>query len=344
MSIDTSAVIHELLEIYNIDDVSTARPFGSGLINNTWKIEGKKEYILQRINTKVFRQPERIASNIRLISNFFKLNHPSYFFIAPLVTEMGEDMVFIKDAGYFRIFPFVDNSVTHHIVENSKQANEAAKQFGKFTRLLENFPSSQLEYTIPDFHNLPLRYHQFLQVLNTSDDERKKNAKLAIELVIQYEFLVKKFSAHLASDFQLRVMHHDTKISNVLFDKADNGICVIDLDTVMPGYFFSDVGDMIRTYVPTVNEEETDLSKIEVRKEIYKAIAEGYLSEMGGLLTPSEKISFKFAGMALTFMQAIRFLTDYLQNDIYYVANSPTHNLDRARNQLVLLEKLDRLE
>jgi aminoglycoside phosphotransferase (APT) family kinase protein len=138
-------------------------------------------------------------------------------------------------------------------------------------------------------------------------------------------------------DFHLRVTHHDTKISNVLFDAQGKGICVIDLDTVMPGHFISDVGDMMRTYLSPASEEEKDFSKLEVRPDFYRAIREGYLEEMGGQMTLGEKRHFFFAGEFLIYMQALRFLTDYLDNDIYYGRSYENHNLVRAGNQLALL-------
>ena len=138
----------------------------------------------------------------------------------------------------------------------------------------------------------------------------------------------------------MRVTHHDTKISNVLFGADDKALCVIDLDTIMPGYFISDVGDMMRTYLPTVSEEETDFSKIEVRDDVYKAIVQGYSNEMGEALSDEETKAFFYAGVFMIYMQALRFLTDHLNNDVYYGARYPNHNFVRAGNQIVLLQKL----
>ena len=144
--------------------------------------------------------------------------------------------------------------------------------------------------------------------------------------------------------FKTRVTHHDTKISNVLFDEEDNGLCVIDLDTVMPGYFISDVGDMLRTYLSPVSEEEKDFSKIVIREDYFRAIKKGYMSEMENDLSEEEKAHFIYAGKFMIYMQALRFLTDHLNNDIYYGAKYEGHNMVRARNQVVLLQRLLEME
>lgn len=162
-----------------------------------------------------------------------------------------------------------------------------------------------------------------------------------IETAGKYKSIVTQFeSIKQNPQFKIRVTHHDTKISNVLLDYNNNGLCVIDLDTVMPGYFFSDAGDMIRTYLSPVSEEESNLAKIEIRQEYFEALAKGYFSQMNQQLTAEEKDHFVYAGKFMIYMQAIRFLTDYLNNDIYYGCKYEGHNFVRAGNQFTLLEKL----
>ncbi len=175
-------------------------------------------------------------------------------------------MFFNKDEGYFRLFPFVQGSHSKDIVQTSEEAYEAAAQFGKFTRLLSGFDVSKLKITIPDFHNLELRYQQFLQSLEKGNKERIDQSKKLIEELQGNVNIVTEYHSIINNpEFKKRVTHHDTKISNVLFDKNDKAVCVIDLDTVMPGYFISDVGDMMRTYLSPANEEEKDLNKIIIR-------------------------------------------------------------------------------
>lgn len=316
----------------------------SGLINQTWKVEANGEhFILQRINHNVFSDPQKIANNIRLLADHLLSTNSNYQLIAPIKTNAGAELVRQAD-GYFRLMPFVKNSKTIHVVETSEQAYEAAFQFGQFTEAFSNFNASQLQITIPDFHNLKFRYQQFLDSLRNGNTLRLQSCTVEIEEIQRYHFLIDQYISIIHNPaFKLRVTHHDTKISNVLFDATDKGICVIDLDTVMPGYFFSDVGDMMRTYLSPVNEEEMDFTKIEVRPEYYQSIVQGYSDAMKGELSAEERDSFFFAGQFLIYMQALRFLTDYFNDDRYYGAHYSQHNLIRAQNQLQLLHQFTAL-
>ncbi len=332
-----------ILPAYGLDENSlTIENFGSGLINNTWKVKASgNEYILQRVNHSVFKEPSNIANNINLIGAFLRKNHPEYKFVSPVATHLGEEMVFQKGEGYFRMFPFVPGSHSKDTVETPGQAFEAATQFGRFTHLLQGIDISKLKITIPCFHDLTLRYQQFTQALEEGNKQRIHDSASLIEYLLSHVDIVNEYEYIKSNpEFRLRVTHHDTKISNVLFDQAGKGLCVIDLDTVMPGYFISDVGDMMRTYLSPVSEEEKDFDKMEVRDEFYQAIVEGYYNEMKDELTPTEKTYFFYAGTFMIYMQAIRFLTDYLNDDIYYGFTYPNHNFNRAKNQSVLLEQL----
>jgi len=331
---------------FGINTNASVKPFGSGLINNTWLIsEDENDLILQRINRNVFKQPFDIAINIRLICEYLKTNHPDYLFICPRKTIAGEEMIFINEEGYFRLFPFMKNSHTNDVVISGSQAYEAAKQFGRFTSLLSAFPVDKLKITLPDFHNLPLRYTQFEIAERNGNKERiRQSATLISFLKDQYEIVTISDQISANTDFKKRVTHHDSKISNVLFDENDKGLCVIDLDTVMPGYFISDFGDMMRTYLSPVSEEEKDLSKIEIRDDYFKAIADGYLGEMGNELSAIEKKCLVYAGKFMIYMQALRFLTDHLNNDAYYGAKYEGHNFIRANNQATLLKKITEKE
>jgi Ser/Thr protein kinase RdoA (MazF antagonist) len=250
-------------------------------------------------------------------------------------------MIHLKGEGYFRLFPFVKNSHTVNVVETPRQAFEAACQFGRFTKLLNGINVQDLKITIPSFHDLSLRYQQFLTALSEGNEERIGECKELITQILKHKGIVDEFDRiKRTPEFKLRVTHHDTKISNVLFDEENNGLCVIDLDTIMPGYFISDVGDMMRTYLCPVSEEEKDFSKLEVRDEFYKAIVQGYCNEMKHELTETEMKYFFYAAKFMIYMQAIRFLTDYLNNDIYYGSKYEGHNYVRAKNQMILLQRL----
>ena len=345
--------LKSVLAAYDFDfETVKIEAFGSGLINHTWRVEAAgAAYILQRINDSIFKKPEDIASNISLIGAYLRENHPHYLFVSPVKTRVGEEMVFLEGEGYFRLFPFVEGSHSKDVVETAAQAYEAAAQFGRFTKLLSSSSErvtlshpltiSLLKTTLPQFHDLSLRFQQFLVALENGGKERIEEANALIETLIQNRDIVSDFeNIKTNPNFKLRVTHHDTKISNVLFDQNDKGLCVIDLDTVMQGYFISDVGDMMRTYLSPVSEEETDFSKIEVRKEFFDAIVAGYSSEMKDELTDTEGGYFLYAGKFMIYMQALRFLTDYLNNDAYYGAKYEKHNFNRAKNQIVLLQKL----
>lgn len=335
---NTSAI----LKAYKIDNYEL-NLLGDGLINKTWLVKDTLTdgaFVFQKVNDNVFKQPGDITYNIRLINDYLKKRYPEYLFTSPVKSLSGEDMIRDDEGGYFRLFSYVNSSITHNELNKPIQAYEAAKQFGKFTRLLSGLNISQLRTTIPDFHNLGLRFGQFIDSLKNPDSVKYQKAKEAIGFLIDNQYIVEEHKKIITSkDFKLRVTHHDTKISNVLFDIADKGLCVIDLDTVMPGYFISDMGDMMRTYLSPVSEEEKDFNKIEVRIDFFQAIVNGYLSEMRDELSESEKRSIVYAGKFMIYMQAIRFITDYLNNDIYYGEKYEGHNLVRGINQVTLLKQ-----
>ena len=335
-------MLEEVLSCYGITKTATVQQHGSGLIHGTWKIEdGPDAYILQRVNHKVFKQPEYIASNIDAIASWLKKNHPEYFFVTPLKSKTDGTLLHLPDKGYFRLFPFIKDSRTYDVAATPQQAFEAARQFGLFTKKLNDFPVEKLKTTLPDFHNLSYRFSQFERGIQNGNRERIRECKQEIDYLQSQKNIVSVYE-YVSSDkrFKRRVTHHDTKINNVLFDKNGKGICVIDLDTVMPGYFISDVGDMMRTYLSPFSEEEKDFDKIEVREEFFEAIARGYLKEMQSELTSLELAHFVYAGKFMIYMQALRFLTDYLNDDSYYGAAYPDHNYMRAKNQLTLLTRL----
>ena len=334
-------MLQNVLNEYGIKDAEI-KPFGNGLINHTWTVQtASNNYILQKINHQIFKNPNLIAENIKLISDFLLQNHPKYLFVTPIKTLDNKELLFIEDDGYYRMFPFVVNSHTVDVVLSTDEAFEASKQFGRFTKLLTNFDSEKLHITLPDFHNLSLRYSQFETALQLGNKERILQASEIINFLKEQKNIAIDFEKIcINNQFKKRVTHHDTKISNVLLDENNKGLCVIDLDTVMTGYFISDVGDMMRTYLSPVSEEEKDFSKIEVRAAYFKAIADGYLSEMKHKLSKNEKNHFIYAGKFMIYMQALRFITDYLNDDTYYGAKYEGHNFVRAGNQVVLLQKL----
>ena len=335
-------MLHSILKQYNINEIVDIQPLKGGLINNTWKITApNNQYILQKVNGTIFSSPTNIASNIKSIGNYLHIHYPQYFFVHILTTTNGDAVYNLPDQSSYRLFPFVTDSVTYSALLNPQLAYEAAVQFGRFANNLSHFPSERLHIPLPDFHNLSLRYSQFENSLNNGNPKRITEAATSIAFLKAQSTIVDDFEKiKLNPNFKQRVMHHDTKVNNVLFKQDNTGLCVIDLDTVMPGYFMSDVGDMMRTYLSPESEEEKDYSKIEVREDYFKAILDGYLAEMKSELSTDELKHFVYAGKFMIYMQAIRFLTDHLQNDIYYGAQYPNHNFVRANNQIELLKKL----
>jgi Ser/Thr protein kinase RdoA (MazF antagonist) len=338
----SNAILRSVLHEYGIDEQAMIKTFGSGLINDTWVVsENGKKYILQKINDNVFKDPGAIAFNIEFIAGHLKNNFPEYKFAAPITASNGSSLIDKEGDGYFRMFSFIEGSHTIDVVETPEQAYEAAAQFGRFTRILSDLDVGKLKITIPDFHALSLRYKQFLSAIENGNADRKKESAPLIKKLLAHSSIVEEYEKIRADkNFITRVTHHDTKISNVLFDENDKGICVIDLDTVMPGYFFSDVGDMMRTYLSPVSEEEKDFTKIDIREDIYRAIVNGYYREMNMVLTETEQKYFFYSGCFMIYMQALRFLTDFLNNDIYYGQKYPGHNMVRAGNQAILLQRL----
>ncbi len=311
----------------------------SGLINHTWKIKADQgEFILQRINTQVFHHPEWIDDNIGMIAQYLQQHAPHYLFTIPVANKNNQRLIIDNELVY-RAFIFIPNTTTFAVVDTPFQAKEAAAQFASFTKELIHFPIDQLHISLPDFHQLDLRYQQFEKAIQNNNTDRLSNCKSLIESLKDNVSIVQQFKEYISNpDAYKRVMHHDTKISNILFDSKGKGLCVIDLDTVMPGYVFSDIGDMLRTYISPVSEEEKELDKIEVRKEILSAIYDGYIGTIKDSITPFELDHFYLSGEILIYMQSLRFITDYLQNDIYYGKKYPDHNLVRALNQDRLLQ------
>jgi len=339
-------MLHQILQLYGLSAADfEVKPFGSGLINHTWKVIGENSYILQQVNTNVFKNPEQITENLALLDDYLKKTAPDYLFVSPLPALSGERLVQSADGNFFRLFLFVEGSVTVNEINDPKEAYDAAYQFGKFTFLLKDFDPKQLHYTLPQFHDLELRYNQFKSALAAATEERLTAAADAINTIEKHEDILHTYRQIISrQELPLRVIHHDTKISNILFDQNKNGLCVIDLDTVMPGYFLSDTGDMLRTYLCPANEEEIDLTKIKIDEANFYAVYEGYIAAMKPIFTDAEKSYFIYSGKYMIYMQALRFLADFLNGDIYYHATYPNQNLVRAQNQLTLLDAFISLE
>ena len=322
-------------------EVLGCEPLNQGLINTTYSVNTTAgEYILQTVNHAIFKNPAAIDSTINVIGSFLKVQYPSYLFTHLQPTILGNTLI-EWEGQFFRAFKKM-NGYALNVLDNPNQAKEAAIQFGRFTHNLNQFPAKDLQLTLPDFHNLSLRYHQFEQAINAGNLKRIEQSINEIAFLKAHKSYVNKYDNFVISkEVKQRVTHHDTKISNVLFQNnngVEKAICVIDLDTVMPGYYISDIGDMFRTYLCPVTEEEVNLDLIVINKSNFEAIQDGYLSVMKPELSNFELDHFNFSGQFMIYMQALRFLTDHLNNDQYYGAKFEGQNYVRALNQIRLLE------
>lgn len=318
----------------------------NGLINQSYKITDRNtgnSFLLQQINQHVFEEPEKIQQNYESIWKYINTKKIYLRIPEPKIFRNKRTWYVDQHKRYWRIFEFIENTKTLAVAENIKEARAVAETFAIFTACFNDINSEELQITIPDFHNVSLRFEQFKQAVNTASSARLDKSKILSEKLLQRERYARLYEEFTVSgEFPKRIIHHDAKISNVLFDtSSDKVVCPVDFDTVMPGYFFSDLGDMIRTMTCKEDETSTNFDKIHIRKEFYDAIVSGYSEILKDQLTVSENKYIHAAGLLMIYMQALRFLTDYLHNDRYYQVNYNEHNYDRALNQIVLLEKLE---
>ncbi len=318
---------------------------GNGLINQSFKINirSSSNIFLQKINKVVFPNPSQIQENYMAVWKFNEQASTGVRLPTPMEFEENKTLFTDKSGDYWRAFEFIDNTKSYNTASTPNQAAATAKTFAYFTKVFSDFNHNQLQIVIPGFHDLNFRYQQFLTSLESTLRNRiEKAALLIIELKTRKVYVDFYNNAMKSNAFIKRVMHHDAKISNVLFDKkTDNVIGAVDLDTVMPGYIFSDLGDMIRSMVSSVDETNTDLKKISIRKDFYETIVSGYIEIIGEQLTSAEKEHIHFAGLFMIYMQALRFITDYLNGDNYYQITYTEQNYDRAKNQFTLLNRLE---
>lgn len=315
----------------------------SGLINVTYLCYGKKSWVLQRLNTAVFKRPEDIEHNIKQAQALIEAKAEDEGAVkiqCPVPNKDGE-LFSVIEGEYWRMMPLLENAVSYDVVETAEQAFEAARQFGLLFSALHGANIERFRSTIPDFHDLSKHSKAFKNALRDSNREGREQL---VALQSFEESITVEFESNWKLRLPLRIMHHDTKISNVLFSAdGKKGLSPIDLDTLMPGFILSDIGDMVRTNVCSEDENQPDKEKVKAgmsrADEIFRAIIRGYLlSGAGAVLTNEELSSLTFAGPFIVYMQALRFATDYLLYDQYYPVSYDSQNRDRAMNQLYLLE------
>lgn len=330
-------------------DVISANTYGSGHINDTVLVvarEGDTEnkYILQKVNGNVFKRPEQVIANIEKVTAFLKVRAGSEREVLSLIPAKDGN-TFYKDENknFWRMYKFIDNSICLDIVEDKKDFYECAYAFGKFQRDLRHFPADTLYETIPNFHNTPVRFGAFLSAVSADKCGRAAGVKDEIDFIAErQDFYSLLIDAQERGDLPLRVTHNDTKSNNVMLDKTTRkALCVIDLDTIMPGYSVTDFGDAIRFGASTAAEDEKDLSKVHFSMELFEAYTEGYMAGCGGKLKNSEIMLMPEGAKMMTIECGMRFLTDYLEGDKYFKTDYPEHNLVRARTQLKLVKEME---
>ncbi|MGC1460761.1 MAG: aminoglycoside phosphotransferase family protein [Terracidiphilus sp.] len=326
-----------------------ANPYGSGHINDTYKVVFREggaphSHILQRINHKIFKRPIALMENIERVTAHLAeqvVNEPdSSRRVLRLIPARDGLAWHIDEKGnHWRAYHFIDKARSYDAVESTEQAFQAGRAFGTFQQLLAGLPAPRLHDTIPDFHHAPKRFKSLEDAIAADVAGRAILAKPEIEFAFARQPII---GLLLQANLPERVTHNDTKFNNVMLDDiTGEGICVIDLDTVMPGLAPYDFGDMVRTTTSPALEDERDLSKVTMQFPMFEALVRGYLSTAGGFLTGAEKDLLAFSGKLITLELGIRFLTDYLMGDTYFKVHRDGHNLDRCRTQFKLIESIE---
>lgn len=352
MTIDKK--VQSVVNRFNIHgELTGIVPVRRGHINDTYIVSCDHNgqpirYVLQRINHSVFKDPPSMMENITRITEHIRRKMqavgPDLASRQLTVIDTDDGKSFHKDfdGNFWRMYNFIDNSVTYDKLESTALAREAARMFGWFQRMLIDLPGLPLHDTIPDFHNTPKRFDVFQEILRSDSLNRAKDVKPEIDFLFENSDICNVLS-DLADKGEIpgRIVHNDTKINNVMLDaKTNKGVCVVDLDTVMSGLSVYDFGDMIRTAANTADEDERDISKVAVDISIFESLVRGFAAETGGFLTAAERGNLVTAGKVITFEQFIRFLADYLAGDVYYKIHRKDHNLDRSRTQMKLVESI----
>lgn len=335
------------------DDVIAIEKFSKGHINDTYvvkgAVDGQPAYLLQRINQLIFKDVPALMNNILLVTDHLKTKLRSIPGADPeaevlTVIKTKDHFPYFHDSrgNYWRLYIYLKNTKVLDLVANNEQAQECGKALGKFQSMLADFDTGRLHETIPNFHNVALRLSQYHRALEHNQAARKHLIAEEIEFINErIERMCVMLTLIKEERLPLRVTHNDTKFNNILLNERDCAQCIVDLDTVMPGYVAYDFGDAIRTLINTAAEDERDLSKICLNMPIFEAFTKGYLTESANWLTEGEIKSICLSVPLFPYMQGVRFLTDYLQGDTYYKTHFQDHNLQRARAQFQLLREIE---
>ena len=325
--------------------------FGSGLINHSFvmNFSDGKRYLLQKINTDLFKDVDGLMNNIELVTSYLKEKivecggDPDRETLTVIKTKDGKPYYLDEDNLAWRVYPFIEDTVCYDIAQSEEQFYKTGLSFGKFQAQLNDFDASQLVEVIEKFHDTRHRYTQFEEALEADVANRAQLVQDEIEFIktrkdqayLLYDMLDKK-------ELPLRVTHNDTKLANILLDKeTEEGLCIVDLDTIMPGLLLFDFGDSIRSGANTTTEDDPNLDNVQFNMDLFKAYTQGFLDGAKDIMTSNELKYLPWGARIITFEQAIRFFTDYLNGDTYYAVTHENHNLDRTRNQIKLVQEME---
>ena len=327
------------------------QPLGIGNINASYtvKCSGGKNYTLQQLNTEIFTMPDKVMENIVRVTDHLKekilaeKGDPERETLNFIPAKSGGYMYRYGDKNVYRAYRYIDDVTTVQSSENTDIAYKVAYSFGVFQRRLSDFDARALHETIPDFHNTPARLKVFEDIVKKDPCNRAKEVEDLIAFSEKEAYLADQITGALRDgSMPVRVTHNDTKINNILFDnKSGEGICVIDLDTVMPGSALYDFGDMVRSGANATEEDDTDLSRVKLDMNYYEAFVKGFMDGVGNGLTKQELAGLAMSAKVLTYELCLRFLGDYINGDVYFKIRRPKHNLERAANQFKLLEDME---
>lgn len=355
MGVETSSILKTIVSQFNVTGTFLkGNRFGSGHIHVTYMIDCQKDahiykYVLQRVNHEVFPPQESLDRNLRLITEHIRkrLIQENRSEISrrvlTLVPTHENGVTLLKEGkNYWRMFTLIEDIVSVDSVQDTEQAYKAAYSFGEFLALLSDLPAEKIHDIIPDFHHIGKRYGQLKTAIESDKANRLAEVQEVVDKTLGFQFISDQMMAVWESGIiPLRITHNDTKINNVLLDaKTGEGMCVIDLDTVMPGLILHDFGDMVRTFTSPVEEDERDLTKVFLRKDIFESLTKGFIAATDEFLTSAEREHLLLGAKVIILIMGVRFLTDYLNGDTYYQIHYPDQNLVRCNNQLALLDSL----
>ena len=340
----------EALKAYFSTAPSYCEPYGNGHINDTFLVVADKRYIMQRMNTRIFTRPAELMETILGVTEHIRRKAAAMgrgdverASLVVVPTLDGKQYFVGSEGDHWRLYEFTEGTVTQEVVENKQDFYNCAVAFGQFQRMLADYPAEKLHETIVNFHNTPWRYENLMRAVEADSQGRLSEVTAEVEFAkARKDFAATLENARANGTLPLRVTHNDTKLNNILFDaETHEPVCVIDLDTIMPGFSVNDFGDSIRFGASTAAEDEKDLSKVHFDISLFDAYAEGFLKGCGGLLGESEIMLLPEGSKMMTVECGMRFLTDYLSGDTYFRTAYPEHNLDRCRTQFKLVEEME---